>query len=191
MKKTLSKRLISILLLVCATTANATFIGDEITVRYDEVFVTSLINDSAVVGDGVEFAEQNLFKMLFELDFTANSFTLTLTKPQTAGNFTGIFKRLSITNIDAEVSNVWFDDAVSSAFNDNRQPDIDWSNAGQIDLSADFFLSANTPASALTHSFTWNVDFVQQSVSSPSTLAIMLMGLIIVMRRRLQKTRTI
>ncbi|NTS76511.1 hypothetical protein HR060_06475 [Catenovulum sp. SM1970] len=164
-----------VLAMVLTSSAQASFINDSISVRYDDVSRT-LINDTATVGNGVDFVGTDMFFRTFELDFTDNAFTLTISKRETSGNFTAIFSALEITGIDNKVLDVSFDAANSSEFTNNKQPDIEFSDDGRIELSTFLFLSANEPASALSHSFTWNVEFEPIKVSEPSALFILLLG---------------
>ncbi|MFD2167797.1 hypothetical protein ACFSJY_16205 [Thalassotalea euphylliae] len=175
------------LLIACTGTAKATFIHDEISVHYDNIFQSDLLSGTTVVGEGVEFVRTDSLRMTYSLDFTESAFTLTVSKPFTAGNFTGIFSALEITGIDTSILDVTFDSLNSSRFSSNA-PTIEFSESGSIFISTPFFASANSPATALSHSFTWNVLFDAVEVPNPSVFLLMLLGLFsLVVQRRISR----
>ena len=165
--------------------ASASFIGNSIDASLTNTFDT-VFDDTATVGEGVEFSGTSLF-YTYTLDFTATAFTLTISKPFSAGNYTGILERLEITGIETDILDVTLDTAISSAFSSNT-PNINFSDPGSIVVFTDLISSANSPASARSHSFTWNVDFDSVAVANAPMLALFVLGflgLALNQRRRL------
>lgn len=190
MKRLIKTFVLVLLTAVVTSKAQATLINDTVSASYSSTF-SNIFNTTAIVGDGVEFSGNDLFLYSYTLDFTANSFTLTVSKGISQGNFTAIFDNLFITGIDATILNVTFDHAASSSFSDNKEPTIDLSTPGTIHLfSSPFALSANTPASALSHSFTWNIAFESTPVPNPNTLYLFVLVVLItcVSRTKIAKT---
>jgi len=114
------------------------------------------IDAVAEVGPGIEFTGSNVF-WDFSLDLYQGGFTLTVAKPSTAGNFTAVFDELVIDGIGREVTGVRFDAAGSSSFSSGDPDDIDLGTPGRIAIGFGGFASANSPATALSHSFNWEV----------------------------------
>lgn len=170
------KRYTLILSLFWTFNVQAGFINDTLDVKYSSFFGAAF-DSTATVGTGIEFSGKNLIHTYY-LDFTENAFTLTVSKPSIRGNFTGIFKELKITGIDDAINNIVFDAANSSTFSKN--PMIDFSQKGSITLSTLFYESANTPASALSHSFTWLVEFEPVAVNAPSVAVLFTLGLMLI-----------
>jgi len=145
------------------------FFGDTIDAKVNDVLNRNSphIDSSATVGDGVEFTSSSLFGRSYSLDIAESSFTLTISKPFPAGNFTGIFGSIVLDNIDKEITSVTFDSAASSTFSFGFPLAVDLSTPGRVVLNCTPHIrcDANTPTSALSHSFTWNVAFATDDIS--------------------------
>jgi len=189
------KRLLCILALAASPMAvSAGLIGDEVNVTVDGVFGT-VISGTTTVGPGIELTGTDSLLRDYALNLTDLAFALTVSKPSSAGNFTAILDSIVIEGIDQEVLGVTFDAAASSAFSSGDPTSIDLSTPGRILIDFGGFASANTPATALSHRFVWNLELggpIQASVSEPSALpmaALGLMGLAFARRRRLSSVK--
>lgn len=178
------KRYAFILTVLFTFNAQAGFINDTLSAKYSSFFGKAF-DSTATVSTGIEFSGTNLSHTYY-LDFTEDTFTLTVTKPNRNGNFTGIFKELNITGIDGIIKNIVFDSANSSAFSKN--PNINYSQQGSITLTTPLFLSANSPSSALSHSFTWLVEFEPVAVNAPSAALLFMLGLMLISANKRSKS---
>lgn len=171
------KLLVCACLISLASPTYATFIGDTVDVNLTNVFETAL-SGSATVGAGVEFTSSVTF-WTYTLDLDADSFTLTVSKPSSAGNFTGVFDDLRISGLDYYINSVTFNAAASGSLSGGNPSDIDLSTPGEIFIGFGGIAYANTPATALSHSFTWDVTFGDRitTVPEPASLALLGMGL--------------
>ena len=168
-------------LLVATSDARASFIGDTVEVEFDAFAANDVLQGSATVGAGVEFTGSELIYD-YALDISESAFTLTISKPFSAGNFTGVFGKLVISGIDSAIDAVTFDEIGSSAFS-SATPEIGFATPGTITIGRPSrFFSANTPASALSHSFTWNVDFA--AVPGPAPLSLLMLAGLVAFGRR-------
>ena len=149
----------------------SSFFGDTIDARIDNFLPGMPIDSSATVGAGVEFVGSTLFHD-YSLDIADTSFTLTVSKPSSAGNFTGIFDSIVLDNIDRSITSVTLDSLASSTFSNGLPLTVDLSVPGRIELECSFFCSANTPPTALSQSFTWNVAFAEEVAPVPEPLGL-------------------
>jgi hypothetical protein len=168
----------------------ASMLGDEVDVTVDSAFGTA-ISGTATVGPGIELAGSNVFHD-YVVDLDLGSITVIVTKPVTAGNFTGILDTVVIDRLDHLVTGVSFNAAASSAFSSGNPDSIDLNTPGRIVIDFAGFASANTPASALRHSFTWDVTLSDEpvpAVPEPQTWALMALGLATLATARLRQRR--
>jgi len=185
----LSAVLAAVLLLATPMTVPASLLGDEVSVTVDSPFGT-LISGTAPVGPGIEFTAIDPFSREYDLNLTAFALVLTVSKPSSAGNFTGILDSILIDGVDQEVLSVTYNAAISSGFSSGNPDSIDLSLPGRILIDFDGFASANTPATALSHRFVWDIVFNEtppQEVPEPAVLSLASLGLValaLVRRRR-------
>ncbi len=164
-----------------AATPLATFaadmLGDEVHAVVINPFST-VVDGVAVVGPGVEFTGNDPLARSYELNLAANRFSLTVSKPSSAGNFTAIVNSIVIDGLDHQVADVTFDVGLSSSFSSGDPDDIDLGTPGRIAINFGGFASANTPATALSQTFVWNVALDNVPVvPEPASSTLMLLGL--------------
>lgn len=147
--------------------------GDALHATVINPFETVLDGDF-VVGPGDELSADSVF-WHYTLDVRDDRFGITVSKPTTAGNFTAILDKVVISGIDATVTGVRFDPSASSAFSSGDPDDIDLSVPGQITIGFGGYASGNAPATALSHTYVWDVQLAP--VPEPGTWALAACGL--------------
>lgn len=157
--------------------ALATFTGDTVSAQVDKTFET-VFSGTATVGAGSEFTGTDGFRD-YDLDITANSFTLTISKPSASGNFTGVLSSLVLSDLDYSVLSVTLNPSSSAFSNGSLAEDL--SIPGQISITGG--VSLNSPASALSKSLTWDVVFGNRLPEPSSALMLSLVGLLGPLRR--------